>query len=296
VKIFKKEKGVLMKKKVLVTGGAGFIGSQLAEALLAQNFEVVILDNLSQGKREWIPSKATFIEDDIVNLKVCRDAMKGVSGVFHLAAMSRVAPSIENFEFCTEQNIIGTQNLLIAARDAHIEKFVYSGSSSFYGDNEPPYYEDQAPGCLNPYALSKFVGEQFCLMFTKIYNLPTVVLRYFNVYGPRQPRVGSYALVIGVFLDCLKNNKPLIIHGDGSQRRDFIHIRDVIEANIKAYHAPTSGVVCNIGSGNNISIKEVADLISPHQTFMERRAGDAKVSFEEGLKELLEFEKSGVGQ
>jgi nucleoside-diphosphate-sugar epimerase len=298
-----------MKEKVLVTGGTGFIGSHLVEALIKENYEVVVLDNLSQGRREWLPSQASFMEGDITDVQVCKEAVKGVSAVFHLAAMSRVAPSIEKFEFCTEQNIIGTQNLLIASRDAKVKKFIYSGSSSYYGDNEPPYHEDQVPGCLNPYALSKYVGEQFCLMFTRIYNLPTVVLRYFNVYGPRQPREGSYALVLGVFLDSWKKNKPLIIHGDGSQRRDFVHVRDVVQANIKAYQSQASGIVCNIGSGSNISIKEVADLISSNQVITDRRAGDAKITiaditnakkylhwepkigFSEGLKELMDLEK-----
>lgn len=295
-----------MSETMLVTGGAGFIGSHLVERLHTLGHKVRVLDNLSQGRAEWIHPSAEFIEGDITDLSLCRRVCEGVAGVFHLAAMSKVAPSIDKFEFCTEQNIIGTQNLLIAARDAKIRKLVYSGSSTYYGNGAPPQTENSLPNCLNPYAVSKYVGEQFCEIFTRLYRLPTVTLRYFNVYGPRQPAVGAYALVLGIFLDQHRRGEPLTIHGDGSQRRDFIHVSDVVEANLAAYASDVEGTVLNVGSGTNISIKEIADLISSQQVHLARRTGDAEVtladisriksllswkpqiSFAEGLKLLLE--------
>ncbi len=290
---------------MLVTGGAGFIGSHLAERLHQSGHQVRVLDNLSQGHREWVRPSAEFIEGDVADLATCRRACEGVTGIFHLAAMSKVAPSIDKFEFCTEQNIIGTQNLLIAARDAKVRKLVYSGSSTYYGNGAAPQAESALPNCLNPYAVSKYVGEQFCEVFTRLYGLPTVSLRYFNVYGPRQPSVGAYALVLGIFLDQYRRGEPLTVHGEGTQRRDFIHVRDVVEANLAAYAGDVVATVMNVGSGTNISIQEIADLISSDQVHLPRRTGDAeitladisriqrllgwtpKVSFAEGLRELI---------
>jgi len=293
-----------MSETMLVTGGAGFIGSHLAERLHESGCKVRVLDNLSQGRREWVHPSSEFIEGDVTDPAACRRACEGVSGVFHLAAMSKVAPSIDKFEFCTEQNIIGTQNLLIAARDARVRKLVYSGSSTYYGNGAAPQVETALPNCLNPYAVSKYVGEQFCEMFTRLYGLPTVSLRYFNVYGPRQPAVGAYALVLGIFLDQNRRGEPLTVHGEGSQRRDFIHVSDVVEANLAAYRSDVEGTVMNVGSGTNLSIQEIADMISPRQVHLPRRAGDAeatladisrirqllgwepRMSFAEGLKQL----------
>lgn len=294
---------------MLVTGGAGFIGSHLVERLVALGHKVRVLDNLSQGHREWVHPAAEFIEGDITDSALCRRVCEGVAGVFHLAAMSKVAPSIDKFEFCTEQNIIGTQNLLIAARDAKVRKVVYSGSSTYYGNGAPPQAETALPNCLNPYATSKYVGEQFCEIFTRLYKLPTVTLRYFNVYGARQPGVGAYALVLGIFLEQWGRGEALTIHGDGSQRRDFIHVSDVVEANIAAYASDVEGTAMNVGSGTNTSIKEIADLISPNQVYLPRRSGDAEVTladisritgllkwkpqmpFTEGLKQLIAARK-----
>jgi UDP-glucose 4-epimerase len=265
-----------MSETMLVTGGAGFIGSHLVERLLDLGHHVRVLDNLSQGRADWVDRRAEFLRGDITDLELCRRACTRAAGVFHLAAMSRVAPSLEKFEFCTEQNVIGTQNMLIAARDAKVRRFIYSGSSTYYGNGASPQKETALPQCLNPYAVSKYVGEQFCEVFTRVYGLPTVTLRYFNVYGPRQPSVGAYALVLGVFLDQQRRGEPLTIHGDGRQRRDFIHVSDVVAANLAAYASDVQGAVMNVGSGSNASIKEVADLISPHQVHLPRRAGDAQ--------------------
>lgn len=294
-----------MKGVMAVTGGAGFIGSHLSQKLLQFGYKVRIIDNLSQGKRDWVPDNAEFFEGDILDQRLLKRVFKGVCGVFHLAAMSKVAPSIEIPEFCTEQNIIGTQKVLIVARDSKVKKLVYTASSSFYGNRKVPQHEDMLPDILNPYALSKYVGEQLCELWTKLYGLPTISLRLFNVFGLRQPSIGAYALVLGVFLRQRKEGRPLTIHGDGSQRRDFIHVSDVVEAIVKAYNSQVQGMVLNVGSGNNISVKELADIISQDQVFEPRRAGDAnetladiskiqkilgwspKVSMEEGIRELI---------
>ena len=290
---------------MLVTGGAGFIGSHLVERLVNDAHQVRVLDNLTQGRAEWVHPAAEFIEGDITDLPACRRACKEAEAVFHLAAMSKVGPSIDKFEFCTEQNVIGTQNVLIAARDAGVRKVIYSGSSTYYGNGASPQVETVLPNCLNPYAVSKYVGEQFCEIFTRLYKLPTVTLRYFNVYGRRQPAIGAYALVLGVFLEQRRLGKPLTIHGTGAQRRDFVHVADVVEANLAAWRSACEGTAINIGSGTNISVQEIADMISPDQVHQERRAGDAEetladierarrllgwtpeVTFSEGLAELL---------
>ena len=224
--------------------------------------------------------------------------------------MSKVAPPSTNRVLHRAEHI-GTQNILVAARDAEANKVVYSGSSTYYGSQEPPLREGMLPQCLNPYALSKYVGERYCELFTRLYGLPTLSLRYFNVYGPRQPHVGAYALVLGIFLDQRRKGEALTIHGTGAQRRDFIHVRDVVEANLAAYRGSAVGTVMNVGSGKNYSVKELADLISPNQVFEPRRRGDAlitladirkirsligwepRVSFADGLRELVELNKAG---
>ncbi len=298
-----------MKEIMAVTGGAGFIGSHLSEKLMALGYGIRIIDNLTQGKRDWIPEGSEFFEGDVLDRGLLERVFKGVSGVFHVAAMSKVAPSIDKPEFCTEQNILGTQNVLITARKTNVKKVVYSASSTYYGNQDAPHHENMLPNPLNPYALSKYVGEQYCELWTHLYGLPTISLRYFNVYGERQPSVGAYALVLGIFLKQHKEGGPLTIHGDGSQRRDFVHVRDVVEANIAAYYSNASGMVLNVGSGTNISVKELADLILKEQVFEARRQGDADVTLAdisriqkvlnwkptvdivEGIKELLHKNK-----
>lgn len=267
-----------MADLVLVTGGAGFIGSHLTERLLRRGYDVRVLDNLSFGRRDWVPAGAEFLQGDIRNLDDCRRACAGVVGVFHTAAMSRAGPSIDAIDSCTQQNIFGTQNVLIAARDANVSKFIYSGSSTFYGNRPPPHREDTPADFLNFYALSKATGEQYCLMFDRLFGLSVTILRYFNVYGPRQPQTGAYALVLGIFLRRKFDGQPLEIHGPGTQRRDFVHVQDVADANIAAFESPLHNVTYNVGSGKNISVKELADMISPQQVHTARRAGDAEVT------------------
>jgi nucleoside-diphosphate-sugar epimerase len=292
-------------KRVLVTGGAGFIGSHLCEGLLAKGYSIRVLDSLIYGRREWVPDTCEFMEGDIRDSATCHRATKDMDGVLHCAAMSRSGPSQEAIEICTDSNIAGTQNMLLAARDARVKRFVYSGSSTYYGNRTPPHRESDPPDLLNIYGLTKRVGEQYTLMFDEGFDLPSVVLRYFNVYGPRQPETGAYALVLGIFLKRKADGKPLEIHGDGSQRRDFIHVRDVVAANIAALESDVRGEVFNVGSGASLSVKQLADMISPNQIHSEARQNDSeatladvskiqaalgwspKISFAEGLKELF---------
>ena len=291
-------------KTVLVTGGAGFIGSHLSEGLLAAGYRVRVLDSLIYGKREWVPAAAEFQQGDIRNLDDCRRAAEGMDGVFHCAAMSRSGPSQDHVDLCTQSNVVGTQNMLLAARDAGVKRVIYSGSATFYGGLPPPHREDSSGQLLNIYALTKRAGEQYCLLFDEMFDLPTAVLRYFSAYGPRQPETGAYALVLGIFLRRWAEGKTLEIHGDGSQRRDFIHVRDIVRANIAAYESGLRGDIFNVGSGANVSVKELADMISPDQRHTEGRKDDSpatladiskiraalnwtpQISFAEGLKEL----------
>ena len=268
-------------KLVLVTGGAGFIGSHVCEELLGRGYRVRVLDNLSLGKREWVPSDAglEFIRGDVCDSEACRAACDGVEGVFHLAAMSKVAPSVGDpsmVQYCTGQNVLGTLNVLEAASAAGVKKVIYSASSTFYGNRPPPHSEDMLPDCLSPYALTKYVGEQYCELYDKMYDLPTLSLRYFQVCGPRQPSAGPYAVVAGIFIEQERRGEPLTIHGDGSQRRDFVYVRDVAEANVRAYESGARRMVINVGTGVSRSIKELADMISDKQiSGLPRRGGDS---------------------
>jgi UDP-glucose 4-epimerase len=300
-------------RNVLVTGGAGFIGSHLTEALVARDYKVRVLDNLSWGNRGWVPSQAEFMEGDIRNPDDCVKATKGIDGVFHLAAMSRVGPSLDNVDLATQSNIVGTQNILSAMRENGVKKIVYSGSSTYYGNQPIPHREAETPSeFLNFYSLSKYVGGEYCLMFDRMYDIPAVVLRYFNVYGPRQPQEGAYALVLGIFLQRWMRKETLIIHGDGSQRRDFVHVKDIAEANIMAYEKAIRQIALNVGSGSNVSIKELATMISPNQIHEASRKGDSKetladisliqrtlgwapkVGFAQGLLEMKERMQAGL--
>jgi UDP-glucose 4-epimerase len=242
---------------------------------------VRVLDNLSQGSRSYLPEDGAleFVEGDVTDYETCRNVMDGVEGVFHLAAMSKVFPSLQNpgmIDFCTQQNVVGTCNVLRAALEcrATVRKVVYSGSSTFYGTNPPPHAEDQRPACQTPYALTKYVGEQYCEFYTRTYGLPTVRLRYFMTYGPRQPSTGPYAVVTGVFLRQWADGEPLTLLGDGTQTRDFIHVHDVAEGSVRAYESDLTDATINIGTGRSVTIQELADLISPRQVRLPRREHD----------------------
>ena len=253
--------------KYVVVGGAGFIGSNIVDKLVEQNHEVVIVDNLSTGKSENVNPKAKLCVVDIMkphNAECLVDCMKGADTVFLLAAKARVQPSIENPVEYETNNTIGTLNVLKCASDAGVRRVVYSASSSAYGNTEKlPSIESDPVNPLSPYGAQKYYGEVMCKMFSEVYGLETVSLRYFNIYGERQNVGGAYAMVIGIFVDQLLNGKPMTIRGDGEQRRDFTYVGDVVNANILASQSENvgNGEVINIGNGDNRSINDIADMI-----------------------------------
>lgn len=250
--------------KVIVTGGAGFIGSHLVDALVKEGYSVTVIDNLSTGKKSQVNKKAKFIKTDICDLKKIKPYFRGADKVFHLAARARIQPSIQNPVPTFESNVAGTLNVLLAARDAGVKRVIYSASSSSYGDQDTlPLHEEMSPRFKNPYALSKYIGEELCRLFSNLYGLETVSLRYFNVYGPRQLTSGAYATVVGIFLKQASLGQPLTIVGDGNIKRDFTHVSDVVRANLLAAKSSKvgNGEAINIGTGRNYSINEVAAMI-----------------------------------
>ena len=252
--------------RVLVTGGAGFVGSNLVDRLINDGNDVVIIDNLSSGKKENINPKAEFHEVDICDLHIkglC-SMFEGVDVVFHTAALARVQPSIDDPVQFDKVNVGGTLNVLKASVDYGVKRFVYSASSSAYGDTDNlPQKETHSTNPISPYAAQKMIGEIYCRMFCQVYDIETVSLRYFNVYGERQSYEGAYALVMGVFANQLLNGKPMTINGDGEQRRDFTYVGDVVDANVRAATSDKvgSGEVINIGNGDNKSVNELANLL-----------------------------------
>jgi len=263
---------------ILVTGGAGFIGSNLAERLIREGHRVTIVDNLSTGKRKNLHKKAKFFKLDIANLKEIKPHFKKQDVVFHVAAIPRISRSIENPAETFNSNVTGTLNVLLAARDAGVKRVVYSASSSAYGIQEKlPLSEDMRAMPLNPYALSKYIGEELCKEFTDLYGLDTISLRYFNVYGPRMDIKGEYATVIGKFLQLKSEGKPLTIVGDGKQTRDFTHVSDIVEANILAAQIKKGGgQIINTGGGNNHSVLEIADMIGGARTHIPERPAEIR--------------------
>ena len=259
-------------KKSIVTGGAGFIGSNLVDKLIEQGVEVTILDNLSTGKEENINPKAKFINCDISTASEI-DMLFYINGadvVFHLAALARVQPSIEDPISFNEVNVKGTLNVLLAAHKAKVKRVVYSASSSCYGDaTKFPTPEEHSTNPLSPYGLQKYVGEQYCKMFSEVYNLDTVSLRYFNVYGERMNLEGAYCLVLGIFAQKMLEGKPLTINNDGEQRRDFTYVGDVVEANILAatHKEPLNGEAFNIGNGKEFTVNEIADMLGGEKQY-----------------------------
>lgn len=258
------------KTRVVVTGSAGFIGSHLVDKLIKEKYVVYGIDNLSTGNREYVNSKSFFIESDIRNFDELKTILNNIKPevVFHLAAYARMQPSIDNPTMVQHINATGTMNVLEACRQTGVKKIVFSGSSSVYGDCAIPFMEDRTPAPKNPYALTKLMGEQWCKMYAKLYNMDITILRYFNVYGPRQATEGDYATVIGIFMKQAKEGKKLTIVGDGSMERDFTYVSDVVDANIRASKVRASDVF-NVGTGYNHSLKEIATLIQPDTSMHE---------------------------
>ncbi|MDP3726193.1 MAG: NAD-dependent epimerase/dehydratase family protein [bacterium] len=282
------------KIKVVVTGGAGFIGSHLTDALVAKGYDAHIIDNLFGGRKENINPKATFHKRDIRNFEDIAPIFIGAQFVFHTAALPRVVPSIKDPRGTHDVNVTGTLNVLLAARDAKVKRVVYSASSSAYGDHETlPLKEDFPVRPMHPYGLQKYMGEQLAQLFFSLYGLQTISLRYFNVYGERAPLEGAYAQAIGRFLKQRMEDKPLTIVPDGKQSRDFTHVRDVVRANILAAlsHEAKGSEVINIGGGKNYTVLEIAEMIGGPQVFIEPRT-EAKHSLADitKAKELLGWE------
>lgn len=263
---------------VLVTGGAGFIGSHVVDALVGRGLQVRVLDNFATGDRRNLNPAAELVEADIRRGEAIRPAFAGVDCVFHIAALPRVPLSIERPVETHLTNVVGTLNVLLAARDLGVRRVIFSGSSSVYGDQpELPLREDMVPNPLNPYALQKLVGEQYARMFHRLFGLQCLSLRYFNVYGTRMPSEGAYLTVISVFLRQRSEGQPLTIHGDGEQSRDFTHVSDVVRANLLAMDcAVADGRAINIGAGHNVSVNRVAAQIGGPTVHTPPRAGDAR--------------------
>lgn len=270
--------------KALVTGGAGFIGSNLVDKLIDLKWEVVVIDNETAECNEkfyWNP-KSSNHKLDICDYERTRHLYDDVDYVFHLAAESRLQPAIKNPISAVLKNTVGTCTVLQCSREANVKKVIYSSTSSAYGLNKFPNIETDPNDCLNPYSVSKVSGEELCKMYTKLYGLKTIIFRYFNVYGDRSPTSGQYAPVIGIFLRQRDNNESLTIVGDGHQKRDFVHVQDVVSANIIAAKNDVPfeyyGQIFNVGTGENISILEIAKLISNNYIHISPREGEAKTT------------------
>jgi len=259
-------------KKAAVTGGAGFIGSNLVDKLINQGIEVLVIDDLSTGKKENINSKAEFYFAGLhkVSTVELTEKLKEIDVVFHTAALARVQPSIIDPIGFNEVNVNGTLNLLKACVDANVKRVVYSASSSCYGNNKNfPTPETEAKNPLSPYGLQKYIGEQYCKMFSEVYDIDTVSLRYFNVYGERMNLEGAYKLVIAIFAEQMMQGKSLTINNDGEQRRDFTYVGDVVDANILAatHKEKLNGESFNVGNGDNFSVNELADMFGGKKNY-----------------------------
>ena len=269
---------------VLVTGGAGFIGSNVVDRLLTEGYNVSVIDNEFSDVHEqfYWNNKCNNYKLDICDYNSTRELYNNIDVVFHLAAEARIQPAIENPLKACEINMLGTATVLQCSREAGVSRVVYSSTSSAYGGNKTPNTETQPDDCLNPYAVSKVAGEKLCKMYTDLFELNTVIFRYFNVYGERQPLKGQYAPVVGIFMRQRSNDEPLTIVGDGEQRRDFTYVGDVAEANFLAgttdLQPEEFGEVYNIGTGTNNSIKEIADMISDKQKHIPPRNGESKIT------------------
>jgi len=312
----------LAYSKILVTGGAGFIGSHLVDKLLDGGFEVTVLDNLSTGTVENLSShngdeNFHFVKGDVCNSEIVRHIVKDVDAVFHEAAIASVTHSLEDPVFTDHVNVGGTLNLLSASLNSHVKRFVYASSCAVYGDTKrPPHNEEVLPSPLSPYAASKVSAESYCRAFYKAYGLEAVSLRLFNVYGPRQSS-GTYGGVIEQFLDRLLKGEEPVIFGDGAQTRDFVHVSDVVEAHMLALEKKNAvGEVINIASGVATSINKLAQLLTeivggrelkpfysgPRRGDVRHSQGDIakaenslgytpKISLEEGLRKYVEFRR-----
>lgn len=298
--------------KALVTGGAGFIGSHLCDYLLEKGYDVIAYDNLACGREKnlsnaFLHPNFTFIRGDICTPETLMDACQGVDHVYHLAGLADIVPSIENPEAYYAVNVTGTLNVLQAARKANVSRFVYAASSSCYGiASEFPTPETAKIQPEYPYALTKYLGEELVLHWAKVYDIPAVSLRLFNVFGPRSRTTGTYGAVFGVFLAQKIAGKPFTVVGDGTQTRDFTYVSDVVHGFYTAAHSSYTGEVFNIGSNGHYSVNTLTDYLGGEKVYIPKRPGEPdrthadiskinqalgwepQVSFEEGVRRLLE--------
>lgn len=279
-------------KKAVVTGGAGFIGSHIAAALVAQGYETHVVDNLAAGHKEDVPEGAVFHEFDILETDKLRSVFEGAAVVFHLAALPRVTYSYDYPAESHRANIDGTMSMLLAARDAKVGRVVYGASSSAYGEQASmPFVETMRPAPKSLYAFQKYAGEELARLFSELYGLSTVSLRFFTVYGSNMRPDGAYALAIPKFLSCRAAGKPLPITGDGSHTRDFTNVRDVVRACLLASESPAvgKGEVLNVAAGRNVSVNALADLIGGEKEYLPSRPGDVQDTYGSNAKakELL---------
>ena len=300
-----------MKKKIIVTGGAGFIGSNLVDELVNLGHQVTVLDNLCTGRLSnlnRVKDSIKFINIDISDNKINLDKyLAGIDWVFHLAGLADIVPSITNPSSYFQTNVLGTLNILEASKKANIKKLIYTASASCYGIPEKyPTDEKSKIDPQYPYALTKFLGEQLVIHWAKVYSMPNISLRFFNAYGPRSRTTGAYGAVFGVFLAQKLAKKPLTIVGDGTQTRDFIYVSDLVDAIIKSAEKGKHSEIYNVASGKEISINLVADIIGGSKVNIPKRPGEPnrsladiskiqaqldwkpKISFKEGIKTLLE--------
>ena len=267
--------------KCLVTGGAGFIGSHLVDALIDKKHDVVVIDDESatENNKFYWNDKAENYKYDICNYEKIEPLFKDVDFLFHLAAESRIQNAIENPNRTINVNLYGTINVLEASKKHKVKKIIYSSTSAYYGlENKPPHIESMNRDCLNPYSVTKVAGEDMIKMYNKLYNLDAVIFRYFNVYGERQPAKGQYAPVVGLFQKMKNEGKKLTIVGDGLARRDYTHVLDVVNANLLAMENDKVGdcEVFNIGTGINFSVLELADMIGGDLEHIPPRKGRGK--------------------
>lgn len=298
-------------KKAIVTGGAGFIGSHLVDKLIARGADVLVLDNLSNGRLENLEqhknSRAlSFAKVDIAETDKISSSFKGIDWVFHLAALADIVPSIEQPLNYHRANVTGTTSVLEASRNHGVKRFIYAASSSCYGiPTNYPTPETAPIQPMYPYALTKYLAEEYVRHWGKTYHLPVVSLRFFNVYGPRSRTSGTYGAVFGVFLAQKIHQKPYTVVGDGSQTRDFTFVSDVVEAILAAAESDISGEVFNVGSGNTYSVNKLVELLGGEKIYIPKRPGEPdctfadiskirgalnwapKVSFQAGVKEML---------
>ena len=299
-----------MKKKSIITGGAGFIGSNLTDHLVRIGHKVIVLDNFVSGKKSNLShhrkQDVKIIKIDISKSKKLDKYFKGVHYVFHFAALTQIIPSVKNPKKYFKNNVIGTLRVVEAAKKAKIKKFVYAASSSCYGTPKKlPTSEKDKIDLKNPYAATKFIGEEIIMKYASMFKMPNISLRFFNVYGPRLNISGQYSAVIGNFLLQTKNNKALTIVGNGKQTRDFIHVDDLINACVKVIKSKNINKIYNLGSGKKTSINTIAKIFNGKKKFIPKRPGEAKnsladisklkkdtkwkpvVSVQEGIKRLL---------